>query len=260
MFDSYEFDFDGVSSSEYGLMICDIGGRGQSDVSFANTASIIETRTARRIQPIHFGVKYHETPLQFKLVFGSDEPFDRFDFENISLWLTGHQDYKWLSIHQPDLEHVEFRCIVKRLTPISVAWLPYAFEAEIVCDCPYAYGFPFENEYTISGETEILFRNESSVREYFKPNISFLPGANVTSLSIINESDGGREFFIEYLPTARFFADNNNGIIRDANDEYNLYDGFNMNFLRFVQGDNVLRVVGDGILTISGRFLHNVGG
>ena len=36
MFNCYEFTFDGESSAMYGLMVYDIGGRGQSDVSFGN--------------------------------------------------------------------------------------------------------------------------------------------------------------------------------------------------------------------------------
>ena len=34
MFNCYEFTFDGESSAMYGLMVYDIGDRGQSDVSF----------------------------------------------------------------------------------------------------------------------------------------------------------------------------------------------------------------------------------
>ena len=70
MFNCYEFTFDGESSAMYGLMVYDIGGRGQSDVTFGNKASIVETRTNNRIQPIYFGTNYHSKPLEFKLVFG----------------------------------------------------------------------------------------------------------------------------------------------------------------------------------------------
>ena len=36
--------------------------------------------------------------------------------------------------------------------------------------------------------------------------------------------------------------------------------GFNLNFFRLVHGDNNIKVTGDGVLTISGRFLYNVAG
>lgn len=247
----------------HGLMIYDFDGNKQSDVAFGNKASIVEQRIGNRIQPIHFGVRYNEKPLQFKLVFGSEVPLDRYELEDVSLWLTGHQDYQWLSICQPDMEQYQFRCLITELTPLSHGWLPVAFQATVVCDCPYAYGFEFEEQYQIYGETSILFRNEGSVRDHIKPFITFEPAEETTELRIINHSDNGREFLIKDIPTSAgvtIFVDNSNGIIREGEYGYNLYDGFNMNFFRLVQGDNDLVVIGDGSLTISGRFLHNIAG
>lgn len=244
----------------YGLMLYDFGGNGQDNVSFGNRASIVETRTNNRIRPIHFGVNYHSSPLQFKLVFGSMKSLDRYEMENISFWLTGHQDYQWLSIDQPDLERVQFRCIITQLTPLSDGWLPYAFEATVVCDCPYAYGFPFECRYDIDGKKDVLFRNDSSVREYIKPTLTYIPASGGT-LSIVNHSDHGREFKLSGIPSyACVVIDNENGIIQETVDKVNLYDGFNLNFFRFVHGDNNLTITGKGSLTISGRLLYNVAG
>ncbi len=261
MFNAYEFTFAGESSEMYGLMLYNFDDKGQSDVPFGNKASIVETRTNNRIQPIHFGVNYHKTPLQFKLVFGSEHELDRFEMENISIWLTGHQNYQWLSIHQPDLERVQFRCLITELVPLTYGWLPYAFEATVVCDCPYAYGLPFEKSYTISGSRNILFRNESSVREFIKPMLKFVPASGVQTLTIVNHSDGDRTFQIKNIPSASIVEINNNsGIIQETRYKRNLYDGFNLNFFRFVRGENNLTVTGNGTLTISGRLLHNVAG
>lgn len=262
MFNAYEFSFAGESSLMYNLMIYDFDGKGQSDVSFGNVANIIETRTNNRVNPIHFGVNYHKKPLEFKLVFGSERALDRYELENISFWLTGHQQYQWLSIDQSDMERVQFRCLITQLTPLSHGWLPIAFEATILCDCPYAYGFPFEHSYTVDGTTDILFRNESSVREYIKPTFTFVPSTGTTSLRIINHSDGDRVFELNALPSSSIcvVVDNQNGIIQEKNFGYNLYDGFNLNFFRLVHGDNHIEIIGNGTLIISGRFLYNVAG
>ena len=261
MFNSYEFSFAGESSLMYGLMIYDIDGNGQENVSFGNTADIIETRTLNRIQPIHFGVNYHDSPLQFKLVFGAEDYLDRYELENISFWLTGHQQYQWLSIDQPDMERVQFKCLITELTPLSIGWLPIAFEATVVCDCPYAYGYQFDKQYRIAGTTNILFRNESSVRELLKPVLTFVPSSGTTELRIVNHNDGEREFLLKDLPSSvNVIIDNNNGIIQETNYGYNLYDNFNLNFFRLVHGDNNIEVTGDGTLTISGRFLCNIAG
>ncbi len=262
MFNAYEFTFAGESSYMYDLMIYDFGSTTQEDVKFGNRASIIETRTVNRIQPIHFGVNYHEKPLEFKLVFGSHHALDRYDIERISMWLTGHHDYQWLSIDQRDMSRVQFRCLITSLTPITDGWLPYAFEAEVTCDCPYAYGFPFEYQYAIEDNTPILFRNESTVREYIKPTLHFQPDSNVREVKIINNSDNGRVFSITGLPASslNIEVDNSNGIITEHTFKYNLYSGFNLNFFRLVPGDNELVVSGNGLISITGRFLYNVAG
>lgn len=136
-----------------------------------------------------------------------------------------------------------------------------AFEATIRCDCPYAYGFPFEKSYQIKDVTRLLFRNESSMREYLKPVISFKPNPGITELKIVNKNDNNRIFSLSGLSSNMdIVIDNNNGIIQETNYGYNLYDGFNLNFFRLVHGDNILEVTGDGVLTISGRFLYNVAG
>lgn len=262
MFNTCEFTFAGVSSRMYGLIVCDFGGMGQSDVSFGNKASIVESRTNKRVDAIHLGVNYHTTPLEFKLVFGSDRALDRYDLADIAMWLTGYQDYQWLSIDQPDMMHMQFKCLITSLTPISVGWIPYAFEATVRCDCPYAYGYEFEETYIASGSTSILFRNESSVREYLKPELTISPSSGVTSISIVNHSDGDREFLLESLPASldQIYVNNANGIIQDVVGGVNLYGGFNMKFLRLVQGDNLLTVTGKCTIGMSGRFYHNIAG
>ena len=204
---------------------------------------------------------YNKTPLQFKLVFGSEHELDRYEMEAISYWLTGHQTYQWLSIDQGDLERVQFKCLITQLTPIFHGWLPVAFEATVICDCPYAYGFEFNKQYAINGQTDILFRNESSVREFIKPTITFVPSVGVTTLSIVNHNDRDREFRIDDIPSSSVVEVNNlSGILLEKRYGRNLYDGFNLNFFRLVHGDNNLTVTGNGTLTISGRFLYNVAG
>ena len=116
--------FAGESSLSYGLMICDIGNHTQDDVAFGNEATIIETRLNNRIQPIHFGVNYHEEPLSFTLIIGSERPLDRYEFQNIAMWLTGHQQYQWLTIDQPDLDGVMFHCLVTSPHPYFIRLAP----------------------------------------------------------------------------------------------------------------------------------------
>lgn len=205
-------------------------------------------------------MNYHEEPLEFNLVFGTDEPLDRFDLQEIQLWLTGYQDYQWLSFDQPDMEPYMFRCLVTELKPLTVGWVPHAFEATITCDCPYAYGHTFREEYAISGSKDVVFRNFSSVREYLRPELKITVNSGSTDFSIVNEDDNSREFKFTGLPAAgcEITINNEGGIITEKGGA-NLYDKFNMNFFRLVRGANHLKITGNATLTISGRMLYNVG-
>jgi phage-related protein len=262
LFNAYEFTFAGQSSLSYDLMIYDIDGHSQDTVSFGNKADIIEGTTLTRVRPLHYGVNYNSSPLEFKLVFGSDRPFDRYEMEDIALWLTGYQDYQWLSIGQADLEGREFRCMVTELTPIVISWLPVAFEATIRCDCPYAYGLPYHYQYSVSDSSKVIFRNNGSVREYIKPMLTITLVDNATDFSIINESDNGREIKFTNLPASvkKIILDNERGILVDVETGLNLYPYFNKRFFRAVQGDNILQISGSATVEFDGRFLHNTAG
>ncbi len=262
MFKACEFTFAGKSSVMFGLVVCDFESHSQSNVGFGNNASIIESRTNTRVDPIHLGVNYHGSPLEFKLVFGAERALDRYELESVAMWLTGHQEYQWLTIDQDDLRHVQYKCLITSMTPLSFGWYPHAFEATVRCDCSYAYGYPFTREFLVSGSGQFTFQNESSVREYVKPELFIQVNSGATSLSIINHSDNDREFSLTTLPAAggQVYVDNANGIIQDTVGGINLYNGFNMNFFRLVHGTNRLTMTGRCVVTMKGRLYHNTAG
>lgn len=263
MFNSYDFTYAGESSLLYGLNIYDISGFSQDNVAFGNKASIVETRLPNRITPIHFGVNYNMAPLEFNLVFGAQKALDRYDLEVISYWLLGKQDYQWLTIDQPDLADVEFRCLITELTPISIGWIPYAFQAHVICDCPYAYSHEFEWEIPINGADMVYVNNDSTVHEYIKPTITFTRVDNTDPVcQITNRSDNNRLCKLSPLPSTalQVYIDNENGILVDQTSGTNLYENFNMNFFRLVPGENQLYMRGTGTYVIKGRFYRNVAG
>lgn len=260
MYSCYEFTFAGVASSMFGLAVCDIGNKTHSDNSFGNKANIIEKRLQNRVTPLHYGVNYHEEPLQFNLIFAAEESLDRYQLQEISRWLTGYNDYQLLSIDQDDMEHIEFKCLITSLTPISIGWFPYAFEAQITCDCPYAYSYEFNNSYSIKGTSQIIFHNDSTANVNLKPVITVKLSSGSSSISIVNKTTK-EEFKLSSIPSSgiKVIIDNENCILRDDKDQYNLYSGFNFGFISFAPGDNQLEVTCNGTLEITGRFLYNVG-
>lgn len=260
MYKGYSFIYDEMSSECYGMFVADIGNKAHTDNDFGNKANIVETRIANRITPLHYGVRYHDQPLTFNLIFGSEQYMDRYQLQEVSNWLTGHQEYKWFSIEQPDMEHIQFRCLIQKLTPISVGWLPIAFEAQIICDCAYGYSYPFEESVQFNGRRSYRFYNDSTIKEALRPNLRIELASGCTEFSITNTTTGSVLRF-SGLPAGgvTILIDNENEIVTDGHNEYNLYDYFNFQFLELASGDNNLAITGSGKLTISGRYLYNVG-
>lgn len=260
MFKSYEFTYAGMPASMFSMYVADMSSNKHSANSFANQANIVEKRLANRITPIHYGVRYNDNPLSFTLIFGADHKLDRYEMQAVSKWLTGYQDYQWLSIDQPDMDHIQFRCLVQELTPIHLSWMPMAFEAKIICDCPYGYSYPFEKVYQVNGSVSKDFYNDSSCAERLKPEmvINLAPGC--TNFSIKNETTG-QEMKFEGLPgsSMTIHIDNENQVITEEVSNYDLYEYFNFEFLELEPGDNKLVISGVGNMIIRGRYLYNVG-
>lgn len=261
MFQAREFVFAGLPSSYFGLYCCDFGSTQHQDNAFGNKAKIIEERINDRVRPLHFGVNYHDEPLTFTMIFGGDEPFDRHDMQAISKWLTGYQQYQWLKINQPDMQDVVFRCLIRELTPISVGWFPYAFSAEVICDCPYAYSNEFEQSYDVQSGDIIMLRNLSTAREILRPVMTIDIPSGTKSFSLTNKSNGNQVFAFTGLPggALHIVIDNETGIITETTQGLDMYPYFNFNFFEMALSDNFLFVEGDAKVTFTGRYLMNVG-
>lgn len=259
-----QFSFDGIPCYEYGLMIYDIGDADEGG-KFTSTVEIQEDRTAKRYSPLHYGAVQNE-PLTFSFTFGADinaidknAPIDRWDMDVIANWLTGHDEYKYLEITQPDMEAVRYKCIISELEYTTYGKIPWAFTCQVTCDSPFAYTYPEEKRISVSGNVNAALECKAACKYYFPKVIINLNKGN--SFSIINHSDGDRIFKFENIPTAvkDITVDNENEIITTTAG-LNLYDNFNFNFLRLVRGYNRLEFVGNADVTFECEFPINVGG
>lgn len=253
------------------MMVYNTGNYSQSDVDFS-VGEIVEDRIARRYDAPHYGLIQNE-PLQFTIVFGIDPDdlsgetcFTRAEVSKITQWLTGHQDYKILTIDQDDMTNFRFHAMVTELKLIADGGLPTAFSAEITCDSPFAYMNPrtYTSSLTSSGAL-LSIENESTMNGYYYPVFT----ANLTGASFIqfvNASDGNRTMRIgtvsNPIPSGAITItiDCQNQII-SANTGVNLYPGFNMKFLRLVPGMNSITITtdGTGMLSTTCEYPVNIG-
>lgn len=256
-------------------MMYDFGSATQSQGSFAGGVTIVESHVPRRWKPYFYGTKI-ERKLSFSLVFGVNEKrldegkyLDRYEMEAIASWLTGHKEYLWLEIEQGDMRYYRYHCMITDLSMVEYGNIPWAFQATVECDGPYAYLHPQTFSFDIQDtDTQITIFNEASYNGYFYPVINVGIGQTApTYLSIVNHSDNDYEFKLgndsDDIPSTAtaLMIDNSHGILT-CPEGLNLYKMFNFHFFRLLRGQNNLTVSTDAPITLSFvcEFPINIGG
>ena len=259
------FVFNSVPCEAYELELYNIGSTGQGGGEFASIVSVEEEVVGNRWKPYFYGTKYEEK-LELEMIFGVNQRrldeehyLDRFEIDAIATWLTGHEEYLWLEVDQDDMRHCRYHCMCSGLSIISYGRIPTALQATFVCDSPYAYLYPRNFTYTISGTTTINFFNESSINGYYYPDLEIVQ--NGGTFSIKNVTDNNRVFSLTGYPASatHVYVDNDHGVITD-NQDLNLYPYFNYKFFRLKKGFNQLQITGSGTLIIKCAFPVNAGG
>lgn len=261
----HKFLFNGIPCETFDLMMYDIGENTQGEGTFAHTVTVHDEVVGKRWRPYYYGSTYANKQT-FTIVFGVNQEridsgryLDRYELDAVASWLAGHDKYLWLEIEQDDMEYVRYRCMITALSTVSYGNIPWALNATVTCDSPYAYLYPQSYKYDVNGSLEFSFYNESSHNGFYYPKTDIVISSG-SDFSITNLSDDGRTFSLSGLPAVRdIYVDHDAGVIT-TDGELNLYPYFNFVFLRLKRGYNSLRVDGNGSLTIRCEFPINPGG
>lgn len=260
------FEFDSVPCETYDLMLYDLGGQGDDDIALSASGDINDEAVGDQWKPYFYGVR-PAGRLEFDITFGVNERrldngkfLDRFEVAAIASWLCGHKEYKWLYIDQVDMFPFGYKCIITDLQVTSYGKVPWALRAHISCDSPYAYLPAETTRISLSGSKTYRLTNVSSLNDFYMPVIKYTRSGGST-FSVINAADNRRGPSITNIPgsVGIITIDNAHGVITN-NQDINLYDRFNFQFLRLARGVNELTITGTGILEITCQFPINVGG
>lgn len=265
--------FDGIACEEMGLVLYDFDSHKSEATAFASNLDIAEDRIAGRYRSLFYGGTINE-PLTFKMVLcaneeraSANEPFDRWDLQKISSWLTGHTTYKWLSIVQPDMEDVRYRCICTELEAVEVADNKWGFACKVTCDSPFAYLTPRKYAFTVAGAGVLSGEvfSESSYNGFYYPQLTI---SNHSGGDISVRIENGIEvasFTFKDLPSSigDLRIDCENGVVTAASGanpyQYLVYGG-GFHFPRFARGKNAVILEGAGIYEFTCEWPVNVGG
>ena len=260
------FVFDSVPCEQYDLMLYDVGGIDDNEIGIPSVGNVVDKTVGDKWKPYFYGVNPADK-LEFDIVFGVNERrlddfkyLDRYEVAAVSAWLTGHKEYKWLFIDQPDMRPFGYRCIIKDLDVTQYGKVPWALKAHVICDSPYAYLEEEKTVISVSSSKTVTIYNASSLNDYYYPVIAFTRTSG-TAFSIKNAQDSNRGPSFTNIPSSvtSITVDNEHSVITN-NQGLNLYDKFNFQFLRLARGYNTLTITGNGTVTITCEFPINVGG
>lgn len=260
-----KFVFNGIPCEDFDLMMYEVDSNTHSQGTFASTVSIKEETVGTRYKPYFYGVSY-ESKLEMKIVFGVNENridagkwLDRYELESIASWLTGYDKYMWLEIEQEDMQYVRYKCMITGLDIIEYGEIPWALQATVTCDGPFAYMYPQVFSYQVNGSMTIEIYNESSINGFYYPLVDIMTSSG--SISIKNETDNNRTFSLSGVPSGagKITIDNDRCVIASSNG-INMYQYCNYTFFRLVKGYNRIVITGTGTVNITCEFPINTGG
>lgn len=119
-----------------------------------------------------------KNPLEFRLIFGVNEnraaagrDIDREKMAIVSSWLMGHQSYRWLTVDQPDMINMRYRCVITDLEMIEIGFSKWAYSCTVRCDSPYAYLYPQKFTFTVDGISTVQICSRSTANDVYYPHV-----------------------------------------------------------------------------------------
>lgn len=259
------FTFDSTPCETYDLMMYNIGDD-EEDLSVVGVDTIEDELIGNKWKPYFYGVK-NGGKLEFDMTFGVNERrldaekyLDSWELSEVTSWLCGHKEYKWLYIDGWDIYMYGYRCMITDLRITQYGSVPWAIKIHVVCDSPYAYLEAKNTTYTINGSRTIDVYNESSLNDWYYPDVEFVRTSG-TAFSMTNDKDNNRGPSLHDIPgsVSTITIDNEHCIV-DNDKGVNLYEGFNFQFLRLKRGHNNITITGNGTVKIKCEYPINVGG
>lgn len=259
------FTFDSTPCETYDLMMYDVGDSDE-DITVVGVESIEDELIGEKWKPYFYGVR-QGGKLEFDMTFGVntrriDEGkfLDSWELAEVTSWLCGHKEYKWLFIDSPNTYMYGYRCMITDLRITQYGSVPWAIRVHVTCDSPYAYLEAKDMTFDVAGSKTVEIYNESSLNDWYYPMVTFHRTSGA-AFSMTNDRDNNKGPSLSNIPgsVSNITIDNEHCIV-DNDQSLNLYDGFNFRFLRLARGYNNITITGNGTVTITCEYPINVGG
>ena len=243
MFTNTGFSYDGIRGEEIlGLRIVR-SGTGLYDQLHGVRRKVIKDKIRGRQVPYFYG--YEEEVLEFEVTFNKPTPWTFEQRAEVTRWFDQDRHKEFISDDFP----IIFRCSRVGQPIFSNVGSNEGFVTmQFECDAPHGWSQKKVHTFDLTTNptsTTIEVYNRSNVYGYYEPIINFDLSGSATSISIANNTDGGRIFEFTGLDTLeQIEVDNDLKRIVSSTGNLRLSNLTSRRFFRMPQGRNVLEVTG----------------
>lgn len=258
MFKQIEFQYDGKSSSDFGLKIARLDGVGVNTDMIGIPLEIEEDKIKRNPKPFFFGVEVSPKltfPLQLiyippknEGVIGSE--MSRGEMGAISKWLF-KREYKEFKIIDSDYSNITYYAMFQNPRQIEFGFQTFGIEVDVICDRPYAIRKQTISK-TVNGSLTFNLKNLGFDNDYIYPEIEFTTS---NSISIRNNTDNNNQMTFTGLSTNETVYVNNLRQEIISSTGLNRNQNFNFKWFRITPDYyNSITITGTGTVTFRIEF------
>lgn len=225
--------YDGISSERFGL--CLFNNNGGLDTASGSSFSMMRTPLRGGLIYVSLGKEPTE-PLEFKFSMFSKTPLDAQMQGAIHKWLFG-KAYKELRIVQPDMTSLRIGCVFTEIEFLQNG--NQTVGVSVVGEGDSCYFRGEDGVIDVTGTDGSFFiMNLSDCNEYIYPYVEIAMASGGGDVSIINTTDGNREFSITGLSGDEIVSFDNLRKIITSSSGIRRLSNFNKKWIRLVPGRN----------------------
>lgn len=258
MFKSLDFTYDGKSSTDYGLVLASLGKSGTGTAPLGVPFIIEEAKVKSNPKPFFYGVEVGpKLSFEVEMIYISPDPnkpeLTRQTIASILKWLL-KKEYKEFRVIDEDYSNIIYNCIFTEPEQIQYDNSTYGLKFTVVCDRPYGFRKQtITKQITTSGTINIS--NLGFYNDDIYPEIEIQMGAGGGNISLVNTSDGNRNFAFTGLAGNEIVYVNNQRQEIYSSNSVNRNTNFNFNWFRIAPKPvNAIAVTGTATITFRIEF------
>ncbi len=240
--ESVYFKYDGINSNDEGIWNIK-SDSGLYDEALLSSKRVVEDKIEGRHKPYK---KYVERdPLEIPVSFYFSESWNDDQIRRVARWLN-QEEYKPL-IFESQPNKIYYAMVTDSVDIIHNGLKQGYLTLTFKCDTYHAFSSMHQEIHDLSSNTTsgttIEFNNQGDIP--LSPTV-IIQKVGVGDVSIVNNSNGGKEFKISNLvDTEEVTIDNEYREITTNQVNTQRYTNFNMNWMELLVGVNRLQVYGD---------------